>query len=145
VVPPQRSGMASGVNTTFRQIGIAVGIAAYGSIFTSALHSSLTRSLASVPSLAGRGAEVAAAVKQGTVSQLIATTPPGARGPLVLAVETAFTSAMNDLFIVSGILALVGSLCAVSLIRGKDFIAFQPQAPGAAGTSHESPVAVPSH
>src|SRR6202012_5534352 len=34
VVAPQRSGMASGVNTTFRQIGIAVGIAVYGSIFT---------------------------------------------------------------------------------------------------------------
>jgi hypothetical protein len=27
VVEPHRSGMASGVNTTFRQIGIAVGIA----------------------------------------------------------------------------------------------------------------------
>ena len=33
VVTPQRSGMASGVNTTFRQIGIATGIAVYGSIF----------------------------------------------------------------------------------------------------------------
>jgi len=29
VVTPERSGMASGVNTTFRQIGIATGIAAY--------------------------------------------------------------------------------------------------------------------
>jgi predicted MFS family arabinose efflux permease len=37
VVAPQRSGMASGVNTTFRQIGIAIGIAAYGSIFASSL------------------------------------------------------------------------------------------------------------
>jgi EmrB/QacA subfamily drug resistance transporter len=145
VVSQQRSGMASGVNTTFRQVGIAVAIAAYGSIFTSALHSGLTRALASVPGLAGRGTEVASAVKEGTLGQLIAASPPSTRGPLVLAVHTAFTSAMNDLFIVSGILALVGALCAVSLIRGKDFIAFQPPPPGPAESSHESAVAVPSH
>jgi len=35
VVPPQQSGMASGINTTFRQIGIATGVAALGSIFAS--------------------------------------------------------------------------------------------------------------
>jgi EmrB/QacA subfamily drug resistance transporter len=33
VVPPERSGMASGINNTFRQVGIAVGIAALGAIF----------------------------------------------------------------------------------------------------------------
>jgi len=37
VVPVHRSGMASGVNTTFRQIGIAVGIAAYGTLYASSL------------------------------------------------------------------------------------------------------------
>jgi EmrB/QacA subfamily drug resistance transporter len=33
VVPPSRSGMASGANSTFRQVGIATGIAALGAIF----------------------------------------------------------------------------------------------------------------
>ena len=33
VVPPQRAGMASGVNNTFRQVGIATGIAGLGAIF----------------------------------------------------------------------------------------------------------------
>lgn len=37
VVHDDRSGMASGANTTFRQIGIAVGIATYGSVFSSAM------------------------------------------------------------------------------------------------------------
>src|SRR6185312_7228131 len=41
VVPVHRSGMASGVNQTFRQIGMAVGIALYGSIFTASLHAAL--------------------------------------------------------------------------------------------------------
>ena len=33
VVPPARSGMGSGINNTFRQIGIATGIAGLGAIF----------------------------------------------------------------------------------------------------------------
>ncbi|MFT4081988.1 MAG: MFS transporter [Nocardioides sp.] len=37
VVHHDKSGMASGANSTFRQIGIAVGIATYGSIFGSIL------------------------------------------------------------------------------------------------------------
>ena len=37
VVPPQRSGMASGINNTFRQVGIATGIAALGALFESTI------------------------------------------------------------------------------------------------------------
>ncbi|MGH3000014.1 MAG: MFS transporter, partial [Gaiellaceae bacterium] len=38
VVPPQRAGMAAGVNNTFRQVGIATGIAGLGAIFQSSYH-----------------------------------------------------------------------------------------------------------
>jgi len=34
VVEPQRAGMASGINATFRQVGIATGVAALGAIFS---------------------------------------------------------------------------------------------------------------
>ncbi|MGH2891311.1 MAG: MFS transporter, partial [Solirubrobacteraceae bacterium] len=33
VVPKERSGMAAGINDTFRQVGIAVGVAVWGAIF----------------------------------------------------------------------------------------------------------------
>ena len=42
VVEPARAGMASGINSTFRQVGIATGIAALGSIFASRIHSTGT-------------------------------------------------------------------------------------------------------
>jgi hypothetical protein len=34
VVEPHRAGMASGINATFRQVGIATGVAALGAIFS---------------------------------------------------------------------------------------------------------------
>jgi EmrB/QacA subfamily drug resistance transporter len=38
VVEPRRAGMASGINNTFRQVGIATGIAGLGAIFQHKLH-----------------------------------------------------------------------------------------------------------
>jgi EmrB/QacA subfamily drug resistance transporter len=38
IVEPARAGMASGVNTTFRQVGTATGVAALGSVFAAHLH-----------------------------------------------------------------------------------------------------------
>jgi MFS family permease len=35
VVEPARAGMASGINSTLRQVGIATGVAALGAIFSS--------------------------------------------------------------------------------------------------------------
>jgi predicted MFS family arabinose efflux permease len=68
VVPPQRVGMASGGNTTFRQIGIAAGIAVLGTVFAS--HA-----------------------------------------------RTDVTGGLNDLFVITGVLALAGGVLSLLLIR----------------------------
>jgi EmrB/QacA subfamily drug resistance transporter len=39
VVEPWKAGMASGINSTFRQVGIATGVAAWGAIFESSVDS----------------------------------------------------------------------------------------------------------
>ena len=46
VVPHERSGMASGINATFRQVGIATGIAGLGAIFQHRSRSGTTSALA---------------------------------------------------------------------------------------------------
>ncbi len=58
VVPPARSGMASGANSTFRQVGIATGIAALGAIFQAELGG-------------GGGAAGEAAVQHATHAQFV--------------------------------------------------------------------------
>jgi hypothetical protein len=132
VVNPQRSGMASGVNTTFRQVGIATGIAAYGSIFASSLGKKLGQNLASTPALHQHLPRIVAAVQQGNVAQLFAATPKALHEPLAAAIHSSFTSTLDILFIVSSCLALVGATCSLALIRSRDFVA-----------SHEPPVSPP--
>jgi hypothetical protein len=123
VVSPQRSGMASGVNTTFRQIGIATGIAAYGSIFAASLQSKLGHALAGSPQLHAELPRIVGAVQQGDAGHVIGAVPDSLRGPLVAAIHSSFADTLNILLIVSAALALVGAVCAVTLIRSRDFVA----------------------
>ena len=53
VVPKEQSGMAAGINDTFRQVGIAVGIAAWGAIFLSRGASEVEQLAAGTPAATG--------------------------------------------------------------------------------------------
>ena len=127
VVAPQRSGMASGVNTTFRHIGIATGIAVYGSVFASTLRQKLGQAVAGVPSLERHLPGVVTAIQQGNAAQAINAVPTALRAPLVTAVHASFASALDVLLLVSAVLALVGGACAGVLIRRRDFVASHGQ------------------
>jgi EmrB/QacA subfamily drug resistance transporter len=132
VVAPQRSGMASGVNTTFRQIGIATGIAVYGSVFASTLRHRLGQALSGIPSLERHLPGVVAAIQQGNAAQAIAAAPAPVRAPLVAAVHASFAGAVDVVLVVSAVLALVGGACAGVLIRRRDFV-----------VSHQQPTPAP--
>ncbi|SNQ50380.1 Drug resistance transporter, EmrB/QacA subfamily [Frankia canadensis] len=132
VVEPARSGMASGANTTFRQIGLAISIATLGSTFASRLASGIDDALTGVPALRGQGDRIADTLRQGDADQLFATTAPTERGALAHAIHAGFAGAINDLLLISATIALVGGVCALALIRRRDFIAHGP-ATGAAG------------
>src|SRR6202044_2503384 len=120
VVPPARAGMASGVNSTFRQIGIAAGIAALGSIFVSSIQSHLTSSLPA--SLAGSAGSLVNAVRQGSVSGALGSLPPGSRAAAGLALRSSFASALNELLYVTAGGALGGAVWATGLIRREDVV-----------------------
>ncbi len=119
VVPPHRAGMASGVNSTFRQVGIATGIAALGSVFTAAIQSHLARALPA--SLVGSATSMTNAVRQGSVGQLMASVPAADRAAVGAALRSSFAASLNDLLYLTAGLALAGAICAVLLIRRKDF------------------------
>ena len=54
VVPVAKAGMGSGINTTFRQVGIATGVAALGAVFQSRVDSRLAEVLPRRPEGAQR-------------------------------------------------------------------------------------------
>jgi EmrB/QacA subfamily drug resistance transporter len=104
VAPPQKAGMASGINSTFRQIGIATGIAAYGALFQHLLATKATGPLARVP------AEVLA-------SGQVKLFPAAAQAPF----RDIFTASLSDLFVVGAIVAFVGAILSAVLLRPRDF------------------------
>ena len=121
VVEPHRAGMASGVNATFRQIGIAVSIAALGTIFSSSLRQNLGRFLAPVPQLKAHAQQIIDAVRQGETGSAFGLVPKAFRGQLEVAVRSSFASGINELLYVTGELALVGAISSLLLIRSRDF------------------------
>lgn len=106
VVEPRFAGMASGINSTFRQVGIATSVAALGSI--------------------------------------LATHTAAATGPA--ATRAAFVDGLDVLLLISGLLAIAGGLCAIALIRRKDFVVSTDEAtpspdpdPAATATQESEP------
>ncbi|MFL5823588.1 MAG: MFS transporter [Solirubrobacteraceae bacterium] len=134
VVPPQRSGMASGINNTFRQVGTATGIAALGAVFLSQLTSHLTTLLAQTPA-ASHVDQISRAVAAGGAQRVLGSLHGALRARATTAIETAFTAAMNDILLVAGIVAFVGAALALILVRRRDFVTYAPQEPAAVPAS----------
>jgi EmrB/QacA subfamily drug resistance transporter len=101
VVEPRHAGMASGVNSTFRQVGIATGIAGLGAIFQNEIQNAL------------HGTGAASAVASGAV-----------QGSAIA--RHAFISGLNEILLVGALIAFVGGLFAFVLVRGRDFVASGP-------------------
>jgi EmrB/QacA subfamily drug resistance transporter len=125
VVQPRQAGMASGMNTTFRQVGIATGIAVYGTLFASKLTDQIVSGLRATPA-AGQARAVATAVSQGQGQQAIAALPHGTQRVAGAVVKSAFVSGLNEILLVSGVAALILAVAATILIRSKDFAAHAP-------------------
>ena len=131
VVPPERSGMGSGINT-FRQVGIATGIAGLGAIFQHRVASKVAELSAGTPGAAGgRSDQLAHAVASGQARQVIEAAPASARGAIAHVARESFISGFNEILIVAAALALVGAILGALLVRQQDFLV-SPQAAGGA-------------
>ncbi len=131
VAPPARSGMASGINNTFRQVGIATGIAALGAIFQHRVETKIVSLLAGTP-VSGRSHDLATAVSSGSASSAIRSVPPSARGVVAGAARQGFITGLNEILLVSAIVALAGAALAFVLVRSRDFVAIPHAAEAAA-------------
>jgi EmrB/QacA subfamily drug resistance transporter len=121
VVQPQQSGMASGISATFRQVGIATGIALLGTLFSKAVNDQVRARVAAVPGLSHQGPRIAAAVQSGEIGHVIGQLPQQARQAVGVITRTAFTTGLNRILLVAAIIALVSGVVSLAAIRSKDF------------------------
>ena len=120
VVEPRRAGMASGINNTFRQVGIATGIAALGAIFQSQIASSLAASNTSF----GISYPTAQGVASGFVNF--------GSNAQTTAAHSAFISGLNTILLVAAFVLFTGAILAFVLVRQQDFVASGPAVEAAA-------------
>jgi EmrB/QacA subfamily drug resistance transporter len=120
VVPPHQAGMGSGINSTFRQVGIATGIAALGSIFTSEIRTHVTAGLRAAHQSGATA--LSAAISNGNTGQAIAHLPVGSRAAVAAVARASFIASLNDIFLIAAMVAFVGGVGALVLIRSRDFV-----------------------
>jgi hypothetical protein len=121
VVPPQQAGMASGINSTFRQVGIATGIALLGTLFSNDVKDEVLTRTAAVPGLSARGPEIAGAVQSGQIGHVIARLPAPARQLAGTITRAAFTTGLDRILLVAAIIAFVAGVVSLAAIRSRDF------------------------
>jgi len=120
VVPPQRSGMASGIGSTFRQVGIATGIAAHGAIFQHAIAAKTIAALGSAPR---GGGDLGATLSSGNVGGALRAVGPAQRQRFVDAFHAGFAGALNEILVIAAIVAFLGAVAGFVLVRREDFVA----------------------
>ncbi|HTD09499.1 MAG TPA: hypothetical protein VK680_11455, partial [Solirubrobacteraceae bacterium] len=137
VVPPERSGMASGINSTFRQVGIATGIAGLGAIFqhsvTKGTHTTLAASGHAREIVSAAHGQLATILESGEVNHFARSLSPAAHTALVHSYKVGFTGAFTTIATIAGLVAVIGGLLAFVLVRSRDFVAsgHAPTAPDA--------------
>jgi EmrB/QacA subfamily drug resistance transporter len=119
VVPKERSGMAAGINDTFRQVGIAVGIAAWGAIFLG-VGAARTEELAGGAVSGGGARQLVEATSSGALHQALAGVPSQAHAVVRDAAQQGFLHGLNVILLLGALVAFAGSLLALWLVRERE-------------------------
>jgi EmrB/QacA subfamily drug resistance transporter len=128
-VPRAQSGMAAGINDTFRQVGVAVGIAVWGAIFVGRGADRVAGLATGTPAAGGeRPRQLVEAVSSGELDEALAGIPPDVRPSVADAARDGFLTGLNDVLLLGGLVSLTGALLALWLVREHE-IERQPTEP----------------
>jgi EmrB/QacA subfamily drug resistance transporter len=135
VVHHSRSGMASGINNTFRQVGIATGIAGLGAVFEHQITSATSTALAARGQahavLAAAHGQLSTLLESGDVGRILHTLSPAARAALEHSYRAGFTEAFTTILTIASAIAFTGAVLALLLVRSRDFVSSVEPAPEA--------------
>lgn len=109
--PAHQSGMASGLNNSFRLVGMAIGVAAFGAVIGRHIRSSLDASLDVVPP------GLADVVATGDIDAAVAVAGPDAGAGVAVAARDAFIGGFEMILLVGAAVAFAGAVAAFGLAR----------------------------
>jgi EmrB/QacA subfamily drug resistance transporter len=142
VVPKEQSGMAAGINDTFRQVAIALGTAAWGAIFLGRGANKIASLAAGTPAAAGnRPHQLIEAASTGQVGRVLSTLPHGARAIVADATHQGFLAGLNTVLTLGAVLAFVGAALALWLVREHEIERDLPDLVGPAASELEASAA----
>ena len=128
VVPKERSGMAAGINDTFRQVGVAVGVAAWGAIFLGRGADKISTLAAGTPAAnGGHPRQLLEAASDGRLGSALAAVPHAARGVVAGATREGFLTGLNAILVIGGVIAIAGAVVALWLVREHQIEREQPE------------------
>lgn len=111
--------MAAGINDTFRQVGIAVGIAAWGAIFLGA-GADKTQQAANGAVTNDQARGLVEAASSGHLGQAVSGLPTQAQGVAANAAQQGFLHGLNEILVLGAILSFVGAVFGLWLVRESD-------------------------
>ncbi len=121
VVPKEQSGMAAGINDTFRQVGVAVGIAVWGAIFVGRGADKVSELTAGTPAASGdRPRQLVEAASSGNLDQALAAVPPQSQHAVADAAHAGFLAGLNDVLTLGALLSFAGAALALGLVRERE-------------------------
>jgi EmrB/QacA subfamily drug resistance transporter len=118
VVPKEQSGMAAGISDTFRQVGIAVGVAAWGAVLVGRGAGKVAELTAGTPTGSGpRPRELVEAASSGSLDLALAAASPQAQQVVSNAAGAGFLAGLNAVLTLAALLSFVGAFLALWLVR----------------------------
>ncbi len=114
-VPAERAGMAGGAVNTFRQLGMAIGIAVLGTVFSSRV----VEVIAGHPGI-GDPQSVGDAVSGGGSAALLASVPASAVLGLRTSIDSAFAAGLDRIFLIGGTSAVLCGVLVLTVLRPRE-------------------------
>jgi hypothetical protein len=114
-VPPSQSGEGSGIQSTSRQVGSALGIAILGTALTTGLAAGTSERLATASVTAPQRTAILAAVERSGGAVLPAFRRSPALQPAVAPVEEAFVASARRAAFIAAAFVLLGLLASLRL------------------------------
>ncbi|NSC19750.1 MFS transporter [Streptomyces albus subsp. chlorinus] len=111
-VPPRQAGMAGGAVNTFRQLGMTLAIAVFGTLFTSR-----TAAVLAGPGTVPDPGQGASALAAGQARHLVEAAPAAHRSAARQLVHAAFATGLDRVFLAAALAAALGGLIVLVFVR----------------------------